>query len=217
MGKPPRGHAVASSSGKRPRQETANAQSASKKLLSNNRYAILENGDEPEIKKKEKLPRFFVKGFPPGLQENIKFYIEQGLKCTMRMCTEGIMLMVPARKYYNAIEELLKREKWEYFSHDIEEDKPLKVVVRGLPDMEIAVLSMNWHDASRKYRDQLYLVHLERNTTCLKDVQFIRALFQIVVTLPTSPRNVTQCSSCLMFGNGTKNCHKAYRCNECSK
>ncbi|XP_065094442.1 uncharacterized protein LOC135714967 [Ochlerotatus camptorhynchus] len=132
-----RGDAVASSSGKRPRQESANAQSASKKLLSNNRYAILENCDEPEIKKKEKLPPFF------GLRENIEYYIEQGLKSTMHMCTEGIMLMV---------------------------------VLRGLPDMEITALSdalkknslkpsqvfkMNRHGASRKYRDQLYLVHLE--------------------------------------------------------
>ncbi|XP_065085135.1 uncharacterized protein LOC135707266 [Ochlerotatus camptorhynchus] len=159
----------------------------------------MENGDEPEMKKKEKLPPFFVKRFPPGLRENIEFFIMQGFEV--------------------------------HHAHD----KPLKVVLRGLPDTEIAALSeelkkngleptqvfkMNRHDASRKHRDQLYLVHLERNTTCLKDLQCIRALFHIVVKwerYQPRPRNVTQCSNCLMFGHGTKNCPMAHHCNEYGK
>lgn len=235
MGKSPRPGASANTGGKRHHQDAPDGQSGSKAFLANNRYAILENGAEPKTEKKEKVPPFFIKGFPAGLREQIYFYIGKGLKCTIRMCTDGYKLMVPAMNHYKAVEALLQQKNIEYFSHDIEANKPLKVVLRGLPDMKndelseelkanglkpVQIHKMNRHDVTRKYRDQLYLVHIERNTTCLKDLQNVRALFHIVVKWERYKpvhRDVTQCSNCLMFGHGTKNCHMVSRCIKCGK
>lgn len=206
-----------------------------KKLLANNRYAVLEDGAEPVIEKKEKVPPFYVKGFPESFREVIYFYINKGLKCTLRMCTEGYKIMVPAMNHYKAVQTILKQHKVEYFSHDIEADKPLKVVLRGLPDMEVNALmeelktkglkplqihKMSRHNKTRKYRDQLYLVNLEKNSTCLKDLKTIPALFHIVVVwehYKPVHRDVTQCTNCLLFGHGTKNCHMASRCRKCGQ
>ncbi|XP_065081589.1 uncharacterized protein LOC135704090 [Ochlerotatus camptorhynchus] len=59
------------------------------------------------------------------------------------------------------------------------------------------------HNKAVKYRDQLYLVHLEKNSTTFMDLQDIRVLFNILVKWerykPVS-HGVTQCSNCLLFG-----------------
>lgn len=112
-----------------------------------------------------------------------------------------------------------------------------KMLLHGLPDMETRTLlqelkanglksmqffKMTRHDKSQKYRDQLYLarylVHLEKKSTCLKDLHTIRSLCYMVEkweTYKLAHRDVTQCSDCLMFGHGTKNCHMTKRCNKC--
>ena len=160
------------STGKRPRPDNT-PDPAAKKLLANNRFAVLENATDPEVVKKEKIPPFYVKGFPVGLREAIVFYVDKGLKCTIRMCTEGYKLMVPSLNHYKAVQVILQKHVVEYFSHDIEAEKPLKVVLRGLPDMEVDTLleelkanglkpiqihKTTRHNKTRKYRDQLYLV-----------------------------------------------------------
>ena len=92
---------TSSSTGKRPWPDNT-PDPAAKKLLANNRFAVLKNATDPEVVKKEKIPPFYVKGFPEGLREAIVFYIDKGLKCTIRMCTEGYKLMVPSLNHYIA-------------------------------------------------------------------------------------------------------------------
>ncbi|XP_055543083.1 uncharacterized protein LOC129728655 [Wyeomyia smithii] len=184
-----------SSTGKRPRPGNG-PDLVAKKLLAKVRFAVLENAMDHEIVKKEKIPLFYVKGFSEGLHEAIDFYIDKGLKCTIRMCSDGYKLMVPALNHYKAVQVILQQRKYSTFSHDIEAENPLKVVLRGLPDMEIDTLleepkanglkpiqihKMSCQNKTRKYRDQLYLVNLEKNSTCLADLQSIRALFHIIV------------------------------------
>ncbi|XP_055542704.1 uncharacterized protein LOC129728295 [Wyeomyia smithii] len=223
---------TSSSTGKRPRPDNT-PDPADEKLLANNRFAVLENAKDPEVVEKEKIPPFYVKSFPEGLREAIVFYIDKGSKCTIRICTEGYKLMVPSLNVYKAVQVILQKHEVEYFSHDIEAENLLKVVLRGLPDMEVDTLleelkanglkpiqiyKMTRHNKTRKYRDLLYLVPLEKNSTCLTDLQSIRALIHIIVAWERYKpvhRDDTQCSNCLMFGHGTKSCHMAYRCIKC--
>lgn len=234
MGDPPRSDAK-SSAGKRSRSKAPDDALSSKKLLANNRYAVLENGDEPKVEEKQKMPPLYVKGFPEGLLDKIYFFINKGLRCTIRLCSEGYKIMVSALNHYNAVKELLQREKVEYFSHDIATMKPFKIVLRGLPEMEVKDLAeelkrnglkpiqinkMRRHDSTRKFRDQLYQIHFEKNSTNIKDLQNIRALFHIVVKWDSYRpihRDVTQCMNCLKHGHGTKNCHMQKRCINCGK
>ncbi|XP_065072787.1 uncharacterized protein LOC135697126 [Ochlerotatus camptorhynchus] len=241
MGKKSRGGASAGNPGKRSRPEdNSDSATAVKKLLDNNRFSVLKDGAEPVTvttgpPKKDRMPPFYVKGFPPGLREKINFYITKGVRCTIQLCTEGYKLMVPALNHYNAVQAMLDHAQVEYFSHDIEAVKPFKVVLRGLYEMDTGVLleelvvnglkpvqihKMARHNKAVKYRDQLYLVHLEKNSRTLMDLQGIHVLFNIVVKWerykPVS-RGVTQCSSWLLFGHGTKNCHMVSRCIKCGK
>lgn len=204
---------------------------SSKRLLSENPYAILQK--EEEIEKKEKLPPFYIKGFSDNFQQDINSLVSRGLKTTIRLCSDGYKLIVSSTPHYKTVEEYLKRKKAEYFTHDIAANKPFKVVLRGLPDMDINELKaalvelklqlvniykIKRHNEKFKYRDQLYLVHLQRGTTSLKDLSQIRAIFNIVVKwdkYKPMHRDVTQCSKCLNFGHGGRNCHITARCASC--
>ncbi|XP_055533753.1 uncharacterized protein LOC129723512 [Wyeomyia smithii] len=134
-------------------------------------------------------------------------------------------IVVPSTPHYKAVEAYLKQTKAEYFTHDIAATKPFKVVLRGLPELELdelktelvacgleveAVYKMIRHNKAIEYRDQLYLIHL--GSTTLSTVKTITALFNIIVQWERYKpihRDVTQCSNCLNYGHGTKNCHIA--------
>ena len=236
MGKP--GSSTERQNTKRPRdRDPAEKQDdgKTKRLLAANKFAPLANQDSETSEKKEKLPPFYVKGFPPGkgLRQHINELNSKGLKATLRLCTDGYKIIVPSTPHYNAVKEYLKQTQAEYFTHDIAANKPFKVVLRGLPDMETselqqqleslglkveAIHKMTRHNKSVKYRDQLYLLHLSKGSTTLNEVKTITALFHIIVQWERYKpvhREVTQCGNCLNFGHGTKNCHLKSRCSKC--
>lgn len=70
------------------------------------------------------------------------------------------------------------------------------------------------------HRDNLYLVHLEKGSTTMADLQKVRSLFDIIVEwerYKPKRRGVTQCTNCLAFGHGTRNCHMHPRCGKCAE
>lgn len=217
-----------------PNEEEA---TSSKRLLESNQYAQLPADDgtaAEEIEKKEKLPPFYVKGFPSTFRRNLDELISRGLRAKIRLCTDGYKIVVPSLPHFKAVQEFLRQLKAEYFTHDIAAAKPFKVVLRGLPDMDLnelkeelnskglkveEIFKMVRHNKTIRYRDQLFLLHLTRGSTTLQEVKTITALFNIIVQWERYKpihRDVTQCSNCLNFGHGTKNCHIKSRCMKCA-
>ena len=221
-------------SNKRPRDPAEKDDGIAKKILAANKFASLADQTTEKTEKKEKMPPFYVKGFPPGLRQHFNELISKGLIATLRLCTDGYKIVVPSTPHYKAVEAYLKQTKAEYFTHDIAATKPFKVVLRGLPELELdelktelvacgleveAVYKMIRHNKAIKYRDQLYLIHLTRGSTTLSTVKTITALFNIIVQWERYKpihRDVTQCSNCLNYGHGTKNCHIKSRCMKCA-
>lgn len=113
--------------------------------------------------------------------------------------------------------------------------KPFKVVLRGLPDLDTDELKQELVDLNLsvegifkivrrkpniKYRDQLFLIHMKKGSTTLKDLKNVKAIFNIIVEWEKyRPINkgATQCQNCLLYGHGTKNCHLKSRCAKCGK
>lgn len=208
-----------------------NAQ-ANKKLLSSNKFSTL----APEgIPKKEKLPPFYVKGNSVDLVKDLNGLITKGLQAEMRLLTDGVKISVPSSAHYRTVSEYLEVMKVEYFTHDIASEKPLKVVLRGLHDMDpstvmeelkdvnlqpLQIFKMRRHNKAIKHRDQLYLVHLAKGSTNLTELRNIRTLFNLSIEWDRyNPvhREVTQCGNCLKFGHGSKHCHMRSRCSKCGK
>lgn len=205
---------------------------ANKKLLSSNKYATLSSDG---VQKKEKLPPFYVKGNSMNLVRDLNQLIAKGLQAELRLLTDGVKITVPSTPHYKSVTEYLDVVKAEYFTHDIASEKPLKVVLRGLPDMEtselmdtlkianlqlVQIFKMRRHNQAVKYRDQLYLLHLVKGSTNLTELKSIRALGNVVVQWERYKpvhREVTQCGNCLNFGHGSKHCHMRSRCSKCGE
>lgn len=96
----------------------------------------------------------------------------------------------------------LDERKYEYFTHDFPGSKPLKIILHGPDDMDVSELpahlekgglkptniyKISRHDASKKYRDMLYLVHFEHGSTTIKHVKLITTIKRTVVQ--QSPQN----------------------------
>lgn len=208
----------------------ASSQQSAKKLLSNNMFSVL---TEEKIETKEKMPPFYVKGFPEGFQKDFNTLVSKGLKANIRLCSDGYKVIVPTSPNYKAVQEYLRLKKIEYFTHDIVANKPFKVVLRGLPDLDcseimdtlkelklqpVDIFKIKRNSEKFKYRDQLYLVHFKRGTTTLQELSSVKAIYNIIIKWDKYKpvrRDVTQCSNCLNFGHGGKNCHIAARCSAC--
>lgn len=122
----------------------------SKQLLQSNVYSSLpldDAGNPPKRRKqqsqlpqvqperKEKCPPVFVKGDPPDLRPKIRQLIAKGLKCTFRLCSEGVKVMPANKDHHQSVVEFLEVHKYEYYTHDHPGTKPLKALLRGLHDM----------------------------------------------------------------------------------
>lgn len=196
------------------------------------RIAAVPSMADPE--RKEKCPPIYIQGDPPGLRQTLRERIAKGtLKCSLRLCSDGLKVLADSKPQFYRVLDILKMGKHEYFTHDIPGDKPLKVVLRGLEDMDIKnvekelencglkvtnLYKIARRDTTRKYRDQLYLVHIERNSITLKELKTIRIInYTQVEWQRYRPvhREVTQCMNCCGFGHGTRNCFMAPRCAKC--
>nr|XP_029718199.1 uncharacterized protein LOC115260969 [Aedes albopictus] len=125
----------------------ADGEEEENRVLKANRFAALASDN---VEKKERLPPFYTKGFPEHLYKDIDYYVKRGLQATLRRCTGGYKITVPSANHYKAVEELLKRESVEYFTHDKEAEKPLKVILRGLDDMDVKLLEEELKEAGLK-------------------------------------------------------------------
>lgn len=203
-------------------------------LLATNKFALLAKQNAgaaaaAPLPRKEKLPPFYVRSIEGNLKADLDKLVENGVKATLKLCTDGFKIMVPSKPHFNAVLEYLRKKKAEFFTHDIPADKPFKVVLRGLYEMEdedlsgylsdcglkvVAVHKIRRKATNTKFRDQLYLLHLEKGSTTLKDLKQIKAVANVVVEWePYRPvhRDVTQCWKCLNFGHGGRNWFLATR------
>lgn len=206
--------------------------------LPGNQFATLpvDVTEKEDVERRVKLPPIFVKtSSSETVRKWLSGFIKSGsLQATIRLCTDGLKILLPTRKDYNFVREFLSKTATEHFSHDDRNTKPTKVVLRTLYDMEVNVLKaeleaqklkvltvhkITRHNKDIKSRDQLYLIHLEKGSTSLPELKAIRAMFNIIVSWERYRqvhRDVTQCTNCLRFGHGGRNCYMKSRCAECS-
>nr|XP_029719348.1 uncharacterized protein LOC115261587 [Aedes albopictus] len=166
-------------SNKRRADGEVDTSTASKRLLQTNKFAPLA---EETIEKKERLPPFYTRGFPENFGADIDYYVKKGLKVSLRRCTDGYKITVPAVNHYRAVEALLNKKQIQYFTHDMEAEKPYKAIVRGLDDMDpslleaelkevglepLKIFKIRRHNTNARYRDQLYLIHFPKKQTSM--------------------------------------------------
>ncbi|EAT38382.1 AAEL009717-PA [Aedes aegypti] len=67
----------------------------------------------PPPERKEKCPPIFVKGDPPGMRSSLRKCIARGLRCTFRLCTDGVKIITDEKSHYQMVLGFLDERKYE--------------------------------------------------------------------------------------------------------
>lgn len=152
----------------------------------------------------------------------------------LQLTQYGTKLFLTQKVHYDAVKQALVTKKVNHFTYASEDDKTIKFVLYGLPDVGIDDLESELANVSlckptvkkmtiktKRHEDHcLYLVsYPKRSDMTLTGLQQVRGLLGFVVKWKRfQPRNtgVTQCNNCQAFGHGSRNCYMPTSCMKCS-
>ena len=146
----------------------------------------------------------------------------------------GLKIICGSVNLYQKIVEILRKNNCQFFTHEHKNNKPFKVVLRGLDyktDVEVkneltthglkctAVKVVN--RKFEKYVDTIYTVYFESGSVKLHELKKnVRTLFRTIITWDYHRKiknKPVQCRRCQMFGHGEKGCNVTARCAKCAQ
>lgn len=151
------------------------------------------------------------------------------IKYSVKIISIGKKIFVESADERQQIIAALAAKKISCFTHPSSEEKVFKVVLSGLPVIEIEALKESLRSDNNltplkiiqisKITDNvLYLMHFNRNEVNMANLRNISVVFNhIIKWLPYKPRSKgpTQCYNCGMFGHGASFCHRPAVCLLC--
>lgn len=152
-----------------------------------------------------------------------------------KITRNGIRVIANSVKVFKDVRDFFRNTGVKFFSHPLEEEKTMKFVLHGLYDMPPEELKEILSDSelfpvqvsklrnkNKRYDDQnIYLlqfthaqnVSLER----LRNVRLINGVGVRYERYMHNQTGITQCSNCLRFSHGAKNCFLSPRCIRCGE
>lgn len=152
-----------------------------------------------------------------------------------RMTHDGIKILTNDVMEFKATRDLLKCKKMKFFSHPLDEEKTVKYVIYGLYDIKFDELKEILRESDvfpdnisklqinkKRYDDQnIFLLQFKYDQNMsLEKLRTIRHVNGVFVRFKKYVRNqvgVTQCSNCLKFSHGARNCFLPPRCIRCGE
>ncbi|XP_065089380.1 uncharacterized protein LOC135710665 [Ochlerotatus camptorhynchus] len=145
---------------------------------------------------KVKLPPLVVKN--AHLNELVADLASLGVKAKYKLGRVGTKVVLRTKPEYYLIVAHLRTAKVEFFTHDIPDEKPFKVVMRGLQNFDpkfieakirdryklatSSVYRMTRKDENVKaYPDCLFLVHFQKGMVTLNALKAIHSINSIIV------------------------------------
>lgn len=146
-----------------------------------------------------------------------------------RTTKNGISVEPASVEDYRAMIKVCAAEKWQHHTYSLPEEKPLRVVIRGIPaNTDTEAIKADLQDqgfapnsvqpmTSRRTKQPmpLYLVQLPQDQT---DIMNLNRCCSLVVKIEKQHKQTepTQCHRCQKFGHSQKNCTAQARCVKCS-
>lgn len=152
-----------------------------------------------------------------------------------RLTSNGIKVIVNTVEEFKQVRTFLHSSGIKFFSHPLDEEKTMKYVMYGLHDINedelkevlsdyelfptsVSKLKIN----KRRHDDQnIYMLQFtyDQNVS-LERLRTVRHIDGVIVKFDRYMRNktgLTQCSNCLRFSHGAKNCFLPPRCIRCGE
>lgn len=203
-----------------------NSSSSTKSNINRNKYSTVKASTKPPpiIVTDEKYNK--IEMIMDGDNTNIKDYI-------YKQTTLGMKIFVQNKADFDTLVASMVEKKIEFYTHRYSEEKIMKVVLRGLPQLNIEELKthfvnewslrplqiyeMKTNNANK--HSALYLVHLNKNDITFNDLQKRRALNHTIISwahYKPKYRGPTICNKCSSYGHGASNCNKTPHCLLCA-
>lgn len=154
----------------------------------------------------------------------------------IRLTQHGTKVFTGSPGDFGKLKAHLKSKNVNYYTHASAADRMTKFVVYGLLEstdlaqikFALASASLNPADIKKlsvknpRYKDQAtFLIYFKReDKVSLQKLQQVKAIDHLIVNFRSYSRNFvgpTQCSNCLHFGHGKKNCNLTPRCIRCGE
>lgn len=205
-----------------------------------NRFDVLYTQDDKECSSvnvstkskesvnKERVPPITI-GYSFHEQLNV-FLSKQSMKYDIKFVSIGIKLSLHTLKDFYVVCDALKKTGITFFTHQTNEQKQLKFVLKGLHSMDISILKSHLKDSSlecedvktmrikkKRFDSQVnYLVYFKKGSTDLASLSKIKAINNIIVKWEyfKHPDGPTQCRRCQLYG--TNHCNLPPKCVKCS-
>lgn len=191
-----------------------------------------------ENKKKAYIPPIVIQGMQlTKLNELLNSHKIKDYK--IKLISVGIKLTLKDILEYNNITAALKKLELEFFSYSNYDTNPLKILLTGLPLMNLDELKDEIISAgvAQEYVLEIvplkgdvknhnihkninYLIKFDKSKIKFQDIKKIKSLFNIIIRwFPhiNYRRGPTQCRNCQMYGHGTSYCNRKLRCKKCGE
>lgn len=143
----------------------------------------------------------------------------------------GLLVITNILDVHKKIAETMSANSLEFFTHQINSEIPIKIVLSGLPPMDTAELKVELESVDvkpieikaipTKSVDLVpYLLHFAKGTVRLQDLRKIRYVCNTVVgwkKYRKKPGMAVQCHRCQRYGHGSKYCNLTPVCVKCGQ
>jgi hypothetical protein len=186
---------------------------------------------ESQSPKLERPPPIFLKSQIDYLPfcRLLKTIVGEDFKCVST--TKGVTLYLPTPEKYRTCVKFLGDQQADFHSYQLSEDKPYRIVIRGLhfsvmPEAIMAELNSKGHTvrsvtnviSRNKEMLPLHFVDLEPNVNNSEILDLNYLLHSKIKVEPPRPRrHLLQCMRCQDFGHTKKYCHHPPRCVRCGQ
>lgn len=222
-------------------------------IITNNRYDVLNEMDidntqetnEPvkvnnnklnsktiinadSLVKKAKIPPIILRDKTKWIEVSSKLRQHNINYCKAKTVAKGIQIYPNTEKDYSNLYKFLKHENFYFHTYELESEKLLKIVIRGVPqelteenvqidleDQGYPVAKVVRMNGKNNRPAPLILIEIDRQYKSIYSLAKCCGLDVIVESLRPKAETI-QCRRCQMFGHAQKNCNAEYRCLKCA-
>lgn len=185
-------------------------------------------GYRPEPLKKPKIVPIIVREKEKWTGINKKMQARKINYVKAKVVKTGIEIEPQTEQDYRDLYKLLKEQKIQFHTYELRSEKPLKIVIKGVPqemeeqeikeDLEAQSYPITKITRMKGKRGPMPMVLVEIGREYKSIYNQLKHCCGLAIQIePLEKKSeIIQCHRCQLFGHIQKNCHANYRCMKCA-
>lgn len=180
-------------------------------------------------KEKRPPPIFVIDTIADSVDELL-----EGQEYSLKIGKTAVQVITLSKKNFDKVQMVLKLHNVKFYTFDLAQNVPVKIVLQGYQDRPIEDLTQHLADVGVHPRDikvlsrtttvtgthVLYLLYFDRGAVKIQDLRRNKTLDGFWVTwrfYSKNPADTAQCHRCQRFGHGSRHCNLPPKCVKCGE